>query len=185
MKLGLDLLGFEAVINDRIENVTFVTITKKDTELIKAYADDFVRLQKELGETEILFSKVPLKPLDLGTSTNVEWMTMILGNRWIFGCLDEKGKFSGYIQATFLNGWDNQPTTMVWIDDLIIERRFRGKGIAEKLFNAFVKDTKILYPNITYVKCRVHATNQQGLRYYTKLGFKPDMHELYIDVKNK
>ena len=62
------------------------------------------------------------------------------------------------------------------LDRIAVLPEYKGKGVAQKLFNALVKDAKEFFKKHNsklrklYLLC--HADNQRAHQFYEKMGFK-------------
>lgn len=61
---------------------------------------------------------------------------------------------------------------------IVVNREFRGKGIAAKLFNMLQRKAKLENVNIV---CGTLCLNEEALEFYQRMGFKPIQTTLIID----
>ena len=67
------------------------------------------------------------------------------------------------------------------LDNMIIEKKFRGKEIGESLVQEFLKWCKNKKANIISVNASIQ--NENGIKFYRKMGFKDYSLTLEIKVK--
>lgn len=62
------------------------------------------------------------------------------------------------------------------LDRIAVLPEYRGKGVAHKLFDALIKDSKSFYKKkkskLRKLYLLTHADNERAQRFYEKLGFK-------------
>ena len=67
------------------------------------------------------------------------------------------------------------------LDNMIIEKKFRGREIGERLVLEFLKWCKIKKTNV--ISVNASAQNENGIKFYRKMGFKDYSLTLEIKVK--
>jgi len=86
---------------------------------------------------------------------------------------EEKGKIVGIV-TWLMHGLAKHQ--LCELDRIAVLPEYKGKGVAKKLFDALVKDSKLFY-KINNSKLRklyllTHADNTRAHKFYEKLGFK-------------
>ena len=75
------------------------------------------------------------------------------------------------------------------LDRIAVLPEYRGKGIAQKLFNSMVKDAKVFYKKnkskLRKLYLLTHADNTRAHKFYEKLGFKHETTLKQHYYKNK
>ncbi len=96
---------------------------------------------------------------------------------------EEGGAVLGYImcQEHSISGPALMPVKTLYIDDLCVDEKARGKGVGKKLFH-FVKEyaEKSGYYNITL---HVWEGNPGAKQFYESLGLKPQYTNLELIIK--
>ncbi len=127
---------------------------------LKADLPDVLRLVHELAD----FEKAP----DAVTNTVKEMENDGFGEKPVFGFyiaeLDEKavGVALYFIKYSTWKGKG------LYLDDLFVSEKYRGKGIGKKLFDAFMKEAKLM--NAKQVHWQVLDWNTPAIDFYKKLG---------------
>lgn len=95
-------------------------------------------------------------------------------NRPIFVATDEKDEVIGYVFCIFQQHINNNILTDVktlYIDDLCVDEKIRGKHIGQALYRKVLEFAK---ENGCYnVTLNVWSCNEAAMRFYEKCGLKP------------
>ncbi len=93
------------------------------------------------------------------------------GNYYIVA--EEKDKIVGIV-TWLMHGLPKHQ--LAELDRIAVLPQYRGKGIAQKLFRALIKDTKLFYKKhkskLRKLYLLTHADNIRAHKFYEKLGFK-------------
>jgi GNAT superfamily N-acetyltransferase len=90
------------------------------------------------------------------------------------------GKIVGYaflrIEPASLLGLS---TEGVWLHDIYFEEPARGRGISQLFFDVIIEEAKKLGSD--HLMLGVSPQNVAGQKFFTKIGFRPTMHEMRLD----
>ncbi|HLW71746.1 MAG TPA: GNAT family N-acetyltransferase [Candidatus Binataceae bacterium] len=67
---------------------------------------------------------------------------------------------------------DPTTTEEYWIDDILIDEHYQGRGYGRAAMVEVIRLTRREYPRCAVVKLSCHADNQQAARLYLSIGFK-------------
>jgi GNAT superfamily N-acetyltransferase len=67
-----------------------------------------------------------------------------------------------------------------WLHDIYFEENARGRGISQKFFEAIIEEAKNLGSDSLMLQ--VASNNAAAQRFFAKLGFRPTMHEMRLDL---
>ena len=99
---------------------------------------------------------------------------------------EEKGKIIGVV-TWLIHGLPKHQ--LCELDRIAVLPEYRGKGVAQKLFNALIKDAKMFYKKnkskLRKLYLLTHADNARAHKFYEKLGFKHETTLKQHYYKNK
>jgi len=96
------------------------------------------------------------------------------GNRPILVCVDENDSVMGYCFCIYQQYIDNSVMTDIktlYIDDLCVDEKMRGKHIGKELYAAAVKLAKD--SGCYNLTLNVWSCNESAMRFYESCGLKP------------
>ncbi|MHA2219154.1 MAG: GNAT family N-acetyltransferase, partial [Candidatus Hodarchaeales archaeon] len=103
-----------------------------------------------------------------------KWLVSILNGEDIYLVVSE---YEGKIVGAILYKIGNNPEDIIikerkygYIEEMIVSKSFRGKGIGKKLLDYVVNDFKA--KNLKEIEIDVWEKNEIGLRFYEEQGFK-------------
>jgi GNAT superfamily N-acetyltransferase len=110
------------------------------------------------------FEKAP----DAVTNTVDEMVNDCFGNKPAFGChvAEMEGKIVG--MAIYFIKYSTWNGKGLYLDDLVVTEKQRGKGIGKKLFDAYVDEAKKISAN--QLHWQVLDWNTNAIEFYKKLG---------------
>lgn len=122
-----------------------------------------------------LFEKAP----DAVTNTVKDMEQDGFGNNPLFGfyVAELETKIIGV--ALYFTKYSTWKGRGLYLDDLVITEAYRGKGLGQKLFNAFMEEAK--RQNARQVHWQVLDWNTPAIRFYEKLGASIDAE--WLDCK--
>ena len=86
---------------------------------------------------------------------------------------DDNGKIAG-IATWLIHGLPRHQ--LAELDRIAVLPEYMGKGVAQNLFKALIKDTKTFYKknntNLRKLYLLTHADNKRAHKFYEKIGFK-------------
>ncbi len=140
-------------------------------------------MEKDIPKIEDLLSQVDMvhhngRPdiFKIGTKYSAEELKTLLEDkqRPILVATDENDSVLGYCFCVFQQHKDNSVLSDIktlYIDDLCVDENLRGKHIGKQLYDAAVELAK---ENDCYnLTLNVWSCNQSAMRFYEKLGLKP------------
>lgn len=139
--------------------------------------------EKDISKIEDLLSQVDLvhhngRPdiFKIGTKYSQLDLKELLKdkNRPILVCVDDNDIVLGYCFCIYQQHLNNSVLTDIktlYIDDLCVDEKMRGKNIGKKLYNAAVNLAK--ENNCYNVTLNVWSCNATALRFYEKCGLVP------------
>ncbi len=139
--------------------------------------------EKDISKIEDLLSQVDLvhhngRPdiFKIGTKYSQLELKELLKdkNRPILVCADDNDIVLGYCFCIYQQHLNNSVLTDIktlYIDDLCVDEKMRGKNIGKKLYNAAVNLAK--ENNCYNVTLNVWSCNATALRFYEKCGLVP------------
>ena len=110
------------------------------------------------------FEKAP----DAVTNTVEEMVKDCFSDKPVFGChvAEMDGKIVGMaIYFVKYSTWNGKG---LYLDDLVVTEQHRGKGIGQKLFDAYVEEAKKI--NANQLHWQVLDWNVNAIEFYKKLG---------------
>ncbi len=112
----------------------------------------------------------------IGTKYSAEELMLLLKDkqRPILVAVDDSDEVMGYCFCIFQQHKNNSVLTDIktlYIDDLCVDEKLRGKHIGRQLYDAAVKLAK--ENNCYNLTLNVWSCNQSALRFYESLGLKP------------
>jgi len=84
----------------------------------------------------------------------------------------EKGKVVGYLIFSPKTEYDEWYGKHVYLNEIAVSKKYRGKGIGKNLMNSFLKICKKKRASI---KVDTLIKNKRTIEFYKKFGFKPFM----------
>ena len=139
--------------------------------------------EKDIPQIMDLLSQVDLvhhngRPdiFKIGTKYSADELKVMLKDktRPILVCTDENDSVMGYCFCVFEQHVNNSVLTDIktlYIDDLCVDEKLRGKHIGKQLYDAALKLAK---ENGCYnLTLNVWSCNQSAMRFYESLGLKP------------
>ena len=69
----------------------------------------------------------------------------------------------------------------VWLHDIYIDEKARGRGVGESLFRAIKSEAERL--GSSFLMLSVSPKNIEGQRFFSKVGFRPTMQEMRIELR--
>jgi GNAT superfamily N-acetyltransferase len=110
------------------------------------------------------FEKAP----DAVTNNVVDMIEDCFGTRPVFGC--HVAELDGLIvgMAIYFIKYSTWKGKGLYLDDLIVTEKHRGKGIGRKLFDAYVQEAKAMGAN--QLHWQVLDWNTPAIEFYKKLG---------------
>ena len=139
--------------------------------------------EKDIRKIEDLLSQVDLvhhngRPdiFKIGTKySQLELIELLKDkNRPILVCVDDNDIVLGYCFCIYQQHLNNSVLTDIktlYIDDLCVDEKMRGKNIGKKLYNAAIDLAK--ENNCYNVTLNVWSCNASALRFYEKCGLVP------------
>jgi len=100
-----------------------------------------------------------------------------LGRIWV---AVEGDRLIGYLVLVFLMSLEYGGIA-VEIDELYVDRLYRGRGVGESLLQA--ADMRLSTQGVASISLRVGKSNRAGIRFYEKLGFRRRNEFLVMDRK--
>ena len=86
---------------------------------------------------------------------------------------DDKGKIAGIV-TWLIHGLPRHQ--LAELDRIAVLPEYMGKGVAQNLFKALIKDSKSFYKknntNLRKLYLLTHADNKRAHKFYEKIGFK-------------
>ena len=68
----------------------------------------------------------------------------------------------------------------VWLHDIYIDEKARGRGVGESLFRAIKNEAERL--GSSFLMLSVSPKNIEGQRFFAKMGFRPTMQEMRLEL---
>ena len=139
--------------------------------------------EKDIRKIEDLLSQVDLvhhngRPdiFKMGTKySQLELIELLKDkNRPILVCVDDNDIVLGYCFCIYQQHLNNSVLTDIktlYIDDLCVDEKMRGKNVGKKLYNAAIDLAK--ENNCYNVTLNVWSCNASALRFYEKCGLVP------------
>ena len=140
-------------------------------------------LEKDIPKIEELLRQVDLVHYNgrkdifkVGQKYNAEQLKNILKDETkpILVSVDEKDEVLGYCFCIIMQNQNNSVLTNIktlYIDDLCVDEKLRGKGIGKDLYNSAVELAK---NNGCYnLTLNVWSFNTSAIKFYEKLGLTP------------
>lgn len=143
--------------------------TERDISQLIDLWKEFLRSQKEYQ----LFIKVP------SIKYSKKFIKKQVNNKKaIFVIAVDKNKVVGFSIAWIINAYPTFKFKKIgYLYDMYIKKKYRGKGIAKKLFG----EVAIWYKSkgIKYVALEVFTGNENAYKMWEHFGFKTDMRHMY------
>lgn len=95
-------------------------------------------------------------------------------NEWILLCEDDNGQAMGMCHYKLLDMPEGPITNkrkVIFIEDLCVEKNYRGKGIGKLIVDKVEKHSREL--KVDALELNVWSVNTEGEKFYEKLGLKP------------
>lgn len=146
--------------------------------------DDVLRLNLDLFKKEY---KEYDKKLDLKWTYDRKGKTYfkkrIAGKDGFVIIAESKGKIIGYLCGSARNcPYDYRIIPKyAELENMIVDKEFRGKGIGEKLTKKFLEWCKLKKADCISVNASIQ--NEKGINFYRKMGFKD--YSLTLEIKRK
>jgi len=145
-------------------NITIRKGTEKDL-------PDVLRLIRELAE----FEQAP----DAVTNTVEDMLLDSFGANPVFGFHIAEAYGQAVGMAVYFVKYSTWKGKGLYLDDLIVSEKYRGKGIGKKLFDAFMIEAKSV--GAKQVHWQVLDWNTPAIEFYKKLGSSVDAE--WLDCK--
>ena len=141
-------------------------------EVREAAENDFIRVFDLIKEFSV-FIRTPEK-----VTVTLEQM---IRDQKSFGCLVacEGEEIVGY--ALYFFGYYSWTGKSLYMDDLYVKERYRGRNIGTKLLDSLIEIAK--KENCTKVRWQVSNWNRKAIEFYTKKGAEFDDIERNCDLK--
>lgn len=140
----------------------------------KAGIEDYEKIKpfKLLSKKEELKYSETLKPLEETEEKYLEYLKNDLNKLWrVFFIAEEDNKIIGIIQVKKYKTISiSKFEWKGYMSNLYIDKNHRGKGIAQKLFQAcfdWLKENKV-----HHISLEIHKDNKIALQLANKMGFK-------------
>jgi len=105
----------------------------------------------------------------------------VLGETGVCFIAGIEGKTVGYLVAKLdVAEQTYRPVKRTELENMLVLKEYRSKGIGKKLVSAFLKWSKEQGAKRTFVKA--YSPNERAINFYEKLGFKPHVLELEGDI---
>ncbi len=69
-------------------------------------------------------------------------------------------------------GYFEEPGPRLWLDRILIDERYQGKGYGQLLVHAMIERLTNEYPNMDEITLSVYDTNPRAIHVYEKAGFR-------------
>ncbi len=141
-----------------------------------AIEKDIPKLLDLLSQVDMVHHKGRPDIFKIGTKYSADELKALLKDekRPILVCVDENDNVMGYCFCVFQQHINNSVLTDIktlYIDDLCVDEKLRGKHIGRQLYEAAVRLAK---ENDCYnLTLNVWSCNQSAMRFYESLGLKP------------
>lgn len=141
-----------------------------------AIEKDIPKLLDLLSQVDMVHYKGRPDIFKIGTKYSADELKALLKDekRPILVCVDENDNVMGYCFCVFQQHINNSVLTDIktlYIDDLCVDEKLRGKHIGRQLYEAAVRLAK---ENDCYnLTLNVWRCNQSAMRFYESLGLKP------------
>lgn len=141
-----------------------------------AIEKDIPKLLDLLSQVDMVHHKGRPDIFKIGTKYSADELKALLKDekRPILVCVDENDNVMGYCFCVFQRHINNSVLTDIktlYIDDLCVDEKLRGKHIGRQLYEAAVRLAK---ENDCYnLTLNVWSCNQSAMRFYESLGLKP------------
>lgn len=126
-------------------------------------------LKDAKGIANVLVQSYNIKDLNEGISTFKDEIE----KKYNYIVAEEKGKIIGIV-TWLMHGLPKHQ--LCELDRIAVLPKYRGKGVAKKLFSALVRDAKSFYKKnkskLRKLYLLTHADNTRAHKFYEKLGFK-------------
>jgi GNAT superfamily N-acetyltransferase len=123
-----------------------------------------------------------LGSLDELETNHVTYLTgQFLDERSVFLVAESDGEIAGYaflqiVPENFIALLEEG----VWLHDIYFDESIRGRGFGKRFFKAVVDEAKKLGSG--YLMLEVSTKNAVGQEFFTKMGFRPTMLEMRLDL---
>lgn len=141
-----------------------------------AIEKDIPKLLDLLSQVDMVHHKGRPDIFKIGTKYSADELKALLKDekRPILVCVDENANVMGYCFCVFQQHINNSVLTDIktlYIDDLCVDEKLRGKHIGRQIYEAAVRLAK---ENDCYnLTLNVWSCNQSAMRFYESLGLKP------------
>jgi ribosomal protein S18 acetylase RimI-like enzyme len=141
-------------------------VTAKDFEEFFNLEKEFHELEKKLGKKDELIRLYKSPTKNKQKKRFNKWLRR---KNSLFIVAEEKNKMIGYLYG-YLEPIFSSKTKTGYIEDLIISKKFRKKGIATKLHNKFIK--WLNKKRIKWITLDVSWVNKTARKTYEKWRYK-------------
>ena len=137
---------------------------------------DIPKIMDLLSQVDLVHHNGRPDIFKIGTKYSADELKVMLKDktRPILVCTDESDSVMGYCFCVFEQHVNNSVLTDIktlYIDDLCVDEKMRGKHIGKQLYDAALKLAK---ENGCYnLTLNVWSCNQSAMRFYESLGLKP------------
>lgn len=157
-------------------------VRKAELSDIPSVAKLAVKLARQHGEYDKQrFELSIFEPLE---QRHVEYLTeqfLRADTSFLVACID--GQIAGYaflrVEPQSLLSLDQEG---VWLHDIFFEESARGQGIATAFFESVVAEARKM--GSSFLMLGVSPKNAAGQKFFAKMGFRPTMQEMRLELEN-
>ena len=142
----------------------------------KASEKDIPKILDLLRQVDLVHHNGRPDIFKVGTKYNAEEIKEIYNNEKapILVCVDDSDLVLGYCFCIYKEVKNNsvlQDIKTLYIDDLCVDEKHRGRGIGTILYNAVLSEAK--KAGCYHLTLNVWHLNQSAVKFYEKMGMKP------------
>lgn len=146
-------------------------VTIKDLDTLKSFEQDVISYERQFASN---LKNDPIEYYNLKNLIERDDTDLLVAtsNGEIVG--------SGYSQIRKSEPY-RKPEQFAYLGFMYVMPQYRGKGINRKIIEQLLNKAK--ERKITEIQLDVYAKNESALKAYNKLGFKPDLLKMRLNIK--